>query len=334
MCYRNLITLPHLDQTADKVFGRIIPAPNGDCKLVAYPGDQNFPDYGIKINGLPYAIACGLTASINIDGTAVPIDPGNKNNPQLGSTGDQSTDGQGGSYVAPPPAAPFKPLDPKDYPCFYNSGGSQFCVPAGKYFKQSGMGWEIGDMVRLSLPSDGWYIDTEWQQGEGYGPGRMPKLNYQTIDRSFKSNIDPNTNAPGFSIGSAVAAGASAAQAGSFSEAMKGIANSPDGTGWFRAMAPSDGPDDVCCLFTEANFGGNVLCLGVGGGDLPSMWQNKAKSASCHNGANMWLYAASYGDIGGAVIKGDVTDLASEPYGKDKDTFSERTKAIWVLKPQ
>lgn len=33
---RELIHLPNIDETADKVFDRIIPAPNGDCKLIAH----------------------------------------------------------------------------------------------------------------------------------------------------------------------------------------------------------------------------------------------------------------------------------------------------------
>ncbi|KAL2041124.1 hypothetical protein N7G274_006068 [Stereocaulon virgatum] len=32
---RAFINLPHINQSADKLFGRIIPAPGGDCKLVA-----------------------------------------------------------------------------------------------------------------------------------------------------------------------------------------------------------------------------------------------------------------------------------------------------------
>ena len=60
--FRQLITLSNIGVSADKVFNRIIPAPNGDCKLVAHPGDAVFSDYNVTMNGLPSAIACGLTA--------------------------------------------------------------------------------------------------------------------------------------------------------------------------------------------------------------------------------------------------------------------------------
>ena len=119
---RELIHLPNIGDTADKVFNRIVPAPNGDCKLIAYPGDQLFPDYQLTLNGLPSAVACGLTAAINVAGNAVPVEGDiNGQKPELGSAPDQSTDNEGGKFVAPPPKKPFKPLDPKDYFCLIHS---------------------------------------------------------------------------------------------------------------------------------------------------------------------------------------------------------------------
>ena len=90
---REMIHLPNINDTADKIFTRIIPAPNGDCKLIAYPGDQYFPNYNFTMNGLPSAITCGLTAAINVTGTAVSVEGDtNGQKPQTGSDPSQSTD--------------------------------------------------------------------------------------------------------------------------------------------------------------------------------------------------------------------------------------------------
>ena len=107
-----------------------------------------------------------------------------------------------------------------------------------------------------------------------------------------------------------------------------------DGQAIFTIKGPTDGPDPVCCLFSETQFGGNVWCVGVGGGNTLPQWSDVPQSVSCHNGGNVWLYAQSYGDAGGALIQGDVEDLTNEPYGSDKGTFSKNVKALWVLKGQ
>ena len=113
---------------------------------------------------------------------------------------------------------------------------------------------------------------------------------------------------------------------------MGAIDNNLDGEASFNVGGPGDGPDPVCCLFTETKFGGNVWCMGVAGGGTLPQWQNKAQSVSCHNGGEAWVYADSYNDKGGAHITGNVDDLASIPYGKDTATFSQNIKALWVCK--
>lgn len=95
------------------------------------------------MNGLPSAIACGLTASIQVQGTEAPV----------GTT--TSTDGQGGAYVPPPPATPFKALDLKGYVCLSHDSDPPFCLPPGSYQKQSGLGFEIANVDGLSLPPGG-----------------------------------------------------------------------------------------------------------------------------------------------------------------------------------
>lgn len=45
----------------------------------------------------------------------------------------------------------------------------------------------------------------------------------------------------------------------------------------------------------------------------------------------MWIYAQSYGDKGGAIIKGETDDLTSVPYG-DTQNFSKQVKSVCILK--
>ena len=47
----------------------------------------------------------------------------------------------------------------------------------------------------------------------------------------------------------------------------------------------------------------------------------------------MWIYAQHYNDTGGALINGNVVDLAQENYGTD-DNFSKKVVALWVYQSQ
>ena len=312
--FREMIHLPNIGETADKVFNRIIPAENGDCKLIAHPGDAFFPDYGVTLNGLPSAIACDLTAAINVQGTAVPIEGDtNGQKPQTGSDPGQSTDGQGGAQVAPPPKAPFKALDPKGYVCLSHGTDGPFCLPPGTYRKQSGLGFEIKDVDGLTLPPGGWSFEVHWKNAPQY---RSPRPQGYT-DHVYTKNQDPNKKSD---------------ELESFKNDMDAIDNNRDGESTFAIKGPDDGPDPVCCLFSGIQFGGNVWCIGVGGGDTLPQWKDVPQSVSCHNGGNVWLYAEEYGDAGAALVKGNVEDLTNEPYGNDKDTFSKNVKALWVVK--
>ncbi|KAK4697792.1 COMPASS component SWD3, partial [Lecanoromycetidae sp. Uapishka_2] len=300
---RPLITLPVIGATADKVFNRIIQGNTGDCKLVAHPGDAVFQDYNITINGLPSAVACGLTASIQVEGTTVDV----------GSTPAQSTDGQGGAYVAPPAAAPFKSLDPTGYVCLAHDSDPPFCLPPGSYQTQSGLGFEIGKVDGLTLPPGGWSLATHWEDAPAY---RSPRPQGFT-DNTYSDTQDPTKKS---------------SQLTSFQNDMSQIAVNRDGKASFTIKGPNDGPDPVCCLFSEPQFGGNVWCVGVGGGPTLPQWSDIPQSVSCHGGGNVWLYADTYGDTGGALVQGNVEDLSNEPYGPNKGTFSKNVKALWVLK--
>ena len=308
-----MINLPHLGTTADKIFSRIIPAPNGDCKLVTYPSERYVPFYNLTMTGLGSAIACHLTAAINVDGTAVPVKGDtNSQTPQIDSSGSSATNGQGSAFVAPPPATPFKSLDPKDYVCLAHGTDSPFCLPPGTYSKQSGLGFEIKSVDTLTLPPGGWSLAIHWKDF----PERYQRGDKFT-DRTYKANQVPSIQSDEYK---------------EFKGDMSAIDTNRDGVATFTILGPTDAPDPVCCLFTEPKFGGNAWCVGVGGGDVVPQWKNQAQSVSCHKPGQVWLYAKEYGDAGALFVDGNIENLKDNLYGTDKGTFSQNVKAIWVLK--
>lgn len=136
-------------------------------------------------------------------------------------------------------------------------------------------------------------------------------------DRIYKDNQDPTKKSTELT---------------SHQDDMKAIDMNRDGEATFTVITPGDGPDPICCLFSEVKFGGNVWCVGIGGGDTLLQWKDQAQSVSCHNRGQVWLYTKEYGDAGGALVKGNVEDLKDELYEKDKGTFSKNVKALWVSK--
>lgn len=333
---RDLIVLPGLNQTATEIYNRIIPAPGGDCKLLAYPGDQYFPSHNFTISGLPDAIACGLTSALNISGVAVPLNTSLGSDlppPTVVSNGTDSTNGQNGAYIAPPPPSPFQPLLSSSYACLAVSPTSPaVCLPPGTYTPPHTSSLEI-DLVHvttLTFPPtsssngkpgpDSWSISLKAHTVPGIrGPPRPITRNYTTNQ--------PEPPGPG----------AIMSTPSFFPSDITLVAHNIDHAASFTIYAPASTPDGppnpVCCLFADPQFGADALCLGVGGGDLPALWQRGVvQSVRCHGGGWVWLYALQYGDDGATVVKGDVPDLKEVPYGVKGGSFSKNVKAAWVLK--
>ena len=298
---RDLITLPNINATASSVYNRVIPDPGGDCKLLAYPGAEDFVTYNLSLTGTPSAIACGLSADSNGTGVSVPV----------GSANTTSTDGQGGAVVPAPSPTPFAALSPKDYTCLSYTDAS-LCLPPGTYQKQSGQDFEIKDVTTLTLPAGGFQLQTYWEDAP---IPRDPRPQGHTVE-NYTTNQSPPSDSNTFY---------------GFAADMRAIDTNLDNQAKFTISGPSTGPDPICCFFSGTSLGGNVWCGGIGGGMLPTQWQGVAQSATCFNGGNMWLYAQSYGDEGGEEIKGETDDLTSVPYG-DTGNFSKNVKAVWILK--
>ena len=177
-----------------------------------------------------------------------------------------------------------------------------------------GIGFEIKTIDGLTLP-----LTKDWSLNVHYMPKKRTKIRYEPKDHTYKTNQDPNIKSLEWKM---------------FTADMDALQDNVNDEATFTIHGPDDGPDPVCCLFSKPKFGGNVWCMGVGGGDVLPQWKNKAQSVSCHAGANAWLYGEKYGDAGGVLIPHNVEDLDQQPFGKDKKTMKNRVKAIWVFKPK
>ena len=66
--------LPNIGQPAAQVYKRVIPQPNGDCKLLDDVSNAKFfCEYNLTITGLSVSIACNTTAANNVGGLAIPL---------------------------------------------------------------------------------------------------------------------------------------------------------------------------------------------------------------------------------------------------------------------
>ena len=138
---RSLITIPVLNETADKIYERIIPKPHGDCKLIDDVSGRRYSDYNVTITGSPAAIACGITASLNVSGTVSLINDTNANNglpAAFHSAANESTDGGIHEIAAPSPIGfPLNALNSSNAVCLNGSSGNM-CFPNGTYDVQNG----------------------------------------------------------------------------------------------------------------------------------------------------------------------------------------------------
>ena len=294
---RALITLPFINETADKIYDRIIPNPGGDCKLVNNAAnDLNIPEYNLTIRGQPVAIACNVSASEVIDGTVVPLDPTSNQTPTNVSATNSSTDGLAGHQISVPPPTPFVSLLNSTNALCLNGQGGVLCLPNGTYDVQRGsLSFTLSGIDTLTMPAGAsmrW-----WEVGQAmphFGPSKtlVAFAQNQTADNKW------------------------------FAKSMGSIS-----TQW-NASLPGIPAPPVVCLFTETNHLGDVRCYGPGGGPLEPDIVNKTQSMALHGNATVTIYAQEYGDAGSAFITADVADLSNEVYGES--TFSQRIVALRV----
>ena len=246
------ITLPNIAQTADQVLKRIIPAPGGDCKIVVYPEEQSFPNYGLIILGSASAIACGLNVASTLTGNIIPPDGDTttsspttatvaptttpfSNSTVPISSGSQSTNGENGAFVAAPPAQPFAPITSSDAVCIgFSNTQNTLCLPAGTYGNQDGgLGFTLSDANSITVPGPGFSLTAEYypepdpQHGApGPGMGGGNHITKRSIRDTYSGSTSNNDD---------------------LDADFKGISN-PNSKGTFVIHSPSDPPS--VCLFT------------------------------------------------------------------------------------
>ncbi|KAL2044688.1 hypothetical protein N7G274_002462 [Stereocaulon virgatum] len=122
------------------------------------------------------------------------------------------------------------------------------------------MGFENSAVNSMGLaPQPGWSLIVHWTAGGLRLCGELPIKPQKTNEDIFEKHVSPKADHK---------------KSADLNAYMSGISNLQDnGPGTFTVKAPDDGPDAVCCLFSDVSFEANVLCLGQGGGDLPDDWK-------------------------------------------------------------
>ena len=302
---RALITLPIINETADKIYNRMIPNPGGDCKLINNAAnDLNVPEYNLTITGQPVAIACNVSASEVIDGTVIPLDPTSNQTPTNVSSANSSTDGLAGHQISVPPATPFAALLNSTSALCLNGQGGVLCLPAGTYDVQRGsLGFTSSKINTLTMPAGS---SMRW---------------YET-GASMAHSV-PTQNLIAFTTNQTAANPAFAAKMA----AAPKMGPNGGGARW-NASLPDIPIPPVICLFTQSDHNGDVRCYGPGGGALETDIVNRTESIAVHGNATAEIYAQEYGDAGGASVTADIMDLTDEIYGDGN--FNQKIVALRV----
>jgi hypothetical protein len=366
---RPLINIPVINQTADKVYSRVIPAPGGDCKLLSDPsGGIHIAALGLTITGRAVAIACNLTAAdmnetdvsptlnlfntkpsndtnsttyfgtqlIITNGTAsdpknvsVPLSstsyvPSNSSRPD---TGIETTDGSyNRAYEAPPPPSAFIPYNASNSVCLGSPTGS-ICLPNGTYaFLNGTFGFSTLGTSTLSLPYTSYLsfllpgvfgtLNPDLGNFWAYSQGDEKVTDYELYQQNI-TILNPDFTD----------------QMSELTTYMGGAPRNVPANTTFNIHVPDSSTPPGLCLHASTQFLGDTLCYGLGGGNLTGAILGKAQSLSFRGQASAWLYAASYGDLGGAFVSTDVDDLSDLPYGSNGN-FKGKIVAMWIQPPE
>ena len=332
-----LITIPVINQTADAVLGRMMP--NGDCVLVGdMTGGDRYPAYNLTIKNGAVSIACGIQSAININGTAVAINhlTANQTLSYTGSlvntsstlsdgtwamdavallvnAGNQSSDGGSGQgFIVPPPISPFEnTLNWTNSICMNGTGGSM-CFPNGTYGPQHGtLGFDSTKVNTLTLwPGSSLNFSISEPVDahlEMVHVGR-PANPYRPLAEKFDSNQ-------------------TAAADPRFAGAMSAMPNYEDHT--FDVLIANGVSADCVCLFVQPRYHGDAVCLGPGGGDLPTALVGNVRSVAAHGNAAVEIFADSYGNKFAHTIDTYHEDLTELTYDANSN-FAEHAHSVWI----
>ncbi|KAI9851360.1 MAG: hypothetical protein M1838_003916 [Thelocarpon superellum] len=348
---KQLITLPLLNQTADRIEPRIIPNPGGDC-LVYDTLAQ--PEYRSELNvtlvGNPVAITCGLVAAVNNDGVLQPLGrPVANASVSVNGTTVDGTTGETAALISQLLAAGADLGGAAG-----DSGNSSELV--NSLLANASAAGLISSNTSSTDGASGHYIappssPPPWQPvdessmvflGDGNDTFGLPNGTYRSDTRSFGfagKAINTLSVPAGGSLsffwgtndGRPVLRNPrpkfTSAQTASDHDFVKGMA-------WLRlwdtktfdVVVPH--VSSSVCLFTEVNFGGQYLCVSAGGGNVTDDIRNKAKSISINNGLRVYIFPDYYGALGERLLTSSQADLSAVALGNGD--FSERIGALWI----
>ena len=304
---RELINLPKLHQTAAQVYERMIPKPGGDCKLVSDVSNTIYPAFNLTVTNAPVAIACNLSASLNLNGVAVPLQGLDTNNQSaaLESPSNASTDGQSHSVAVPPATGFAAVLNSSNSACLSGPGGSA-CLPPGTYKSQSGsLGFDSSQANALAMPAGASISFVVLVSGP-----RLMRYTLQPVNYTQSLTANDGTH---------------------FQNSMLALSKQQSYTLYsvFHVNILTPTPP-LLCLYTQAQYQGDVACYGPGGGNLTGAITTSAQSLKLYGGATAWIFGEAYGDIGGERVAESIPDLSVEVLGTSQ-SFNRMIKALWVL---
>ena len=343
---RSLFSLPKFNTTADKLYNRILPAPGGDCKIIADPVEGiEVPLFDIVQTGRASGFACNLTDKdiVGVDTSSIDFD-------KVTTSSQNKTTYSTGTVLAYSVATNSSSnvtftLEQKENTTSVSTdtsdainrpGGvtSSDNNPSRAYIAPpppvSFQVYDASNSICMKSPSttlclpNGTYgpLSGDWgfKPKEATGitfPGAGSHLDFE-LDKqdligsphvSYSENIPPGPDRK-------------------FKGDMTLLQNQKLSFNMITANPPPPG----VCLHTKNNFEGDVACFGVGGANLTSPAAGKANSIRMIGKATAWIYGAKYGDLGGVQITTSVADLSSVPYGSEK-SFAGTVQALWIQAP-
>ena len=212
------------------------------------------------------------------------------------------------SHPRCPPLA-FPTLNASQLVCIV-AGDPQICLPSGSYDSQSGaFGYDFSKTNAAHIPTG---ASIGWQTVHGpdqqHGDVHVDVANYTTP-------VDPPNNS-------------------AFLEDVLKFApagNQYGGTtGKINVTNPVDPP--LLCLYSKINYGGDVVCMAPGGGDIPNGAANKTQSGSISGGAIVELFQGFYGNIVSYEMTTNEPDFSKVPWGATANLANQIASA-WVQPP-